>query len=161
MTSNQRTGVSDHLQAIPSGLLTAAFIGILAYAGTRYLQSPIADPLVMAMIAGVTVRTAMRRKTRWHRGFAAAPSVFIPVGIVFYGMKNMNFAGYTQVQSESLLLTGLVLLVYFGTILALGRLLGQKDRISYLTAAGSAICGASAIAITSPAVEADSDDISI
>ena len=44
-----------------------------------------------------------------------------------------------------LMLAALIVFVYFTTILILGRLLGQSDRISYLTAAGSAICGASAI----------------
>lgn len=155
------TNIRNRLQAIPSGLLMAMLIGMLAYAVTRWLRSPIADPLVMAMIVGVIVRTAVGNRTALHRGFALAPSVFIPIGIVFYGMKNLNFVRFAETQPRSLFLPGLVLMAYFVTILVLGRLLGQRDRIGYLAAAGSAICGASAIAITSPSIEADPDDISI
>ena len=53
------------------------------------------------------------------------------------------------------------MIVYIMLILYLGKKLSQQRKITYLTAAGSAICGASAIAIVAPAIDADSDDISI
>src|SRR3989339_229125 len=54
-----------------------------------------------------------------------------------------------------------IIFVYFMIILLLGKILKQKKQITYLTATGSAICGASAITITSRGVNADPDDISI
>ncbi len=149
------------LIAVGPGLSLAALIGLLAYGLATLLRTPVADPLVIAIVAGVIVRTAIGRQTRCHEGFAAAPLVCIPAGIMFYAVKNLDFVVYARMQPTSIVLAALVVLVYFATILLLGRLLGQKDRISYLTAAGSGICGASAIAIASPAVDADSDDISV
>jgi len=151
----------NRLRAIGPGLSLAAFIGVLAYGLTALLNSPVADPLVIAMVAGVIIRTAIGRQTKCHEGFSAAPLICIPAGITFYAVKNLNFVKYAQMEPASIVLAALVVLVYFATILLLGRLLGQKDRISYLTATGSGICGASAIAIASPAVDADSDDISV
>ncbi len=149
------------LRAKGPGLLLAAVIGALAYGSSRLLHSPIVDPLVLAMVAGVVFRTAVGRRTTFKAGFTAAPLVCIPIGITFYAVKNLNFAAYAEVRPTSMILAALIVFVYFATILILGRLLGQEDRITCLTAAGSAICGASAIAITSPAVDADSDDVSV
>ncbi len=151
----------NRLQAIGPGLSLAALIGVSTYGLTALLNSPVADPLVIAMAVGVIIRTAVGRQAKCHDGFAAAPLICIPAGITFYAVKNLNFVKYAQMPPASIVLAALVVLVYFATILLLGRLLGQKDRISYLTAAGSGICGASAIAIASPAVDADSDDISV
>jgi len=151
----------SRLSALSPSLSLVALIGGLAYGLAALLNSPVADPLVIAMVAGVIVRTAVGRRRTLHEGFAAAPLMCIPAGITFYAVKNLNFIRYAEMQPASMILAALIVLVYFVTILVLGRLLGQKDRISYLTAAGSGICGASAIAIASPAVDADSDDISI
>jgi uncharacterized integral membrane protein (TIGR00698 family) len=149
------------LRASGPGLLLAALLGAAAYGLTRIWDTPVLDPLVLALTAGVVLRTAIGRRTTFDTGFATAPLLCIPVGITFYAVKNLNFAAYSEVPASSMMLAALIVFVYFATVLILGRLLGQPNRISYLTAAGSAICGASAIAITSPAVDADSDDISV
>jgi len=143
------------------GLLVATLLGAAAYGLTWIWNTPVLDPLVLALAAGIVLRTAIGRHAAFDTGFATAPLLCIPIGITFYAVKNLNFAAYAEVPATSMMLAALIVFVYFTTILILGRLLGQPDRISYLTAAGSAICGASAIAITSPAVDADSDDISI
>jgi len=143
------------------GLAPAALIGISTYGLTRVMNVPVADPLVLAMLAGVFVRTVLGHRMAWKKGFAAAPALCIPVGIAFYAVKNLNFIEFAAIPKSSVMLAALIVLVYFAVIRALGRLLGQKQEITYLTATGSAICGASAIAITSPAVKADCDDISV
>lgn len=143
------------------GLSLAVLIGALVYGISVRLNSPVVDPLVLAMVAGVVLRTTVGRRAMFGAGFAAAPLVCIPVGIVFYSVKNLNFVTYSEVRPTSMLLAALIVFVYFATILILGRLLGQRDRVSYLTAVGSGICGASAITIASPAVDADSDDIAV
>jgi len=158
-----KMGVYDKawLRATGPGLLLAALIGALAYGSSAIWPSPVVDPLVLAMVGGVAFRTTVGRHTTLGVGFTAAPLVCIPIGITFYAIKNLNFTAYAEVRPTAMILAALIVFVYFATILILGRLLGQRDRISYLTATGSAICGASAIAIASPAVDADSDDISV
>ncbi len=143
------------------GLVLAGLLGGLAYGASVLLRRPLVDPLVVALVAGVFFRTVCRRCIKFGQGFQAAPLIFIPFGITFYAVKNLNFAAYAEMRPSAVILAALIVLVYFTTILVLGWLLKQQDRITYLTAAGSAICGASAIAITSPAVDADSDDISV
>lgn len=149
------------LRSTGPGLLLAALLGAAVYGLTWIWHTPVLDPLVLALTTGIVLRTAVGHHTIFDNGFTAAPLLCIPIGITFYAVKNLNFAAYAEVHPTSMMLAALIVFVYFATILILGRLLGQPDRINYLTAAGSAICGASAIAITSPAVDADSDDISV
>ena len=143
------------------GLLLAILIGVLGYGIRQITKTPVADPLLVAMIIGIMFRTIVGDKPILRTGFTMAPRIFIPIGIIFYAINNLNFVKFAQVKLSMIMLMVIIILVYFIVILIMGKFLRQKKEITFLTATGSAICGASAIAITSPAIEADPDDISI
>ncbi len=143
------------------GLLLAIMLGIVSYGLKVFAKSHIADPLVIALILGIIGRSVMGEQSKFQPGLKFAPSFFLPLGIIFYGAQNLNFAKIADVESNIIVLLIFVVLTYFIVILLLGTLLKQRKQITYLTAAGSAICGASAIAVTSPAVNAEPDDVSI
>lgn len=136
--------------------LGAAAIGIRKLSG-----SPIADPLLIALLLGIFSRTVLGMPARVSRGLALAPTVLLPAGIVFYAANNLNLVILMEIKNNILYTLALVMIVYFSVIMLLGRLLKQRKQITYLTATGSAVCGASAIAALSPAVEAEPDDVSI
>lgn len=143
------------------GLLLAVVIGLIAYGIKLITKSPLADPLLIALLMGIVIRSVIGDSKRLTPGFILAPAIFIPFGAILYGAINLNFINFVRVDVNFMALLAVVMLVYFGTIIGLGRLLAQRKQITYLTATGSAICGASAIAITSPAVRAEPDDVSI
>jgi uncharacterized integral membrane protein (TIGR00698 family) len=143
------------------GLLLAIVIGLVAYFIKTYTKSNLADPLLVAMIIGILLNSVLKGSKKWSSGFVLAPLIFIPIGIIFYAAKNLNFVKFSRVNLSMIILLLFVILTYIGVILFLGEVLKQKKKITYLTATGSAICGASAIAITSPVVNADPDDVSI
>ena len=94
-------------------------------------------------------------------GCKSAAMAFISLGVVFYGFTNLNFRTFTQVSADYIFLLVLVFLTYIISILLLSYWIGLKEKTGYLIAAGSAICGASAIAIASRAMDAEPDDISL
>jgi uncharacterized integral membrane protein (TIGR00698 family) len=143
------------------GLCISVFIGAAAYTASTMTHSPIADPLVAAMLLGIIVRSIIGENERFKLGFGYAVKIFLPIGIPLYAIKNLNFAEYAKMETKMLFVPALLILTYFVVIFVLGKILKQKKEVTYLTAAGSAICGASAIAITSPAVNAESDDVSV
>ncbi len=143
------------------GLLLTAIVGLFAYGVDYWTKSPFADPLLIAMVIGIVIRSLTGHKKRLSSGFVLAPLVFIPTGVIFYGAVNLNFIKFAKVDLSFIGLLVVIMLVYFGVILFLGKLLKQRKQITYLTATGSAICGASAIAITSSAVNAEPEDVSI
>ncbi len=145
--------------AVPVAL--ALSIGLGAYLLQIRLRAAIIDPLVLALLAGILVRSLFAGRSPFFASSFAACRLFIPFGIVFYAAENLNFIKLGQLSPGMLLLLIAVILAYFGGVFLLGRLLGQRLKITCLVATGSAICGASAIAITSPAVEAEPDDVSV
>lgn len=142
-------------------ILLSILIGVCGYGLTRLFPFGYSDPLIFALIIGIIVRTAIGDRGSLNYSASVATSLFIPIGIVFYAFKNLHAPTFVKVETGMIILLAVVVAVYFGGILLLGKLMGQRRQITYLTATGSAICGASAIAIVAPAVEAEPDDVSI
>jgi uncharacterized integral membrane protein (TIGR00698 family) len=136
-------------------------IGGCAWGISFVTSIPYADPLLIALVAGIVIRSFMGDRPGLTESASVATSLLIPFGIFFYGAHNLNFATLGQVEPQLLLVLIAVVAVYFATIILMGRLNGQRQQITYLTATGSAICGASAIAVVSPSVQAEPDDVSI
>ncbi len=143
------------------GLSISFLIGLTAYSINKFTKTAIADPLVIALVLGILVRIVLKDIEKLEISFEFSPKVFIPIGIIFYALNNLNFLKVARVDPNIFSFLGSIVFIYFAIILVLGIFLKQKDEITYLTATGSAICGASAIVITSPAIKADADDISI
>lgn len=143
------------------GLLLACFIGGIAYLIELIVGSPLVESLLIALVIGIIVRTVIGDNKKLTPGFTLAPLVFIPLGAMFYGAVNLNFVKFAKVDIRFIILLIIIMFVYFGVVFLLGKLLKQRKQITCLVATGSAICGASAIIITAPALEAEADDISI
>src|SRR3989339_523018 len=143
------------------GLLLAIIIGSLSYQLKSAIGSPLLDPLLIALIIGIIIRSIIGNNSRLIPGFNFASAIFIPIGVVFYGAISLDFIKFSKIDIKYSILLLAIIFVYFMIILLLGKILKQKKQITYLTATGSAICGASAITITSRGVNADPDDISI
>jgi uncharacterized integral membrane protein (TIGR00698 family) len=143
------------------GLILATLIGAGGYGIYVLVRSPLIDPLVVSLILGIIIRALFPDIGDLKNGLSLPTKIFIPVGLVFYSANNLNFIKFTGVHLNMIILLLLVVAIYFISIILTGRLLKQRRQITYLIANGSAICGASAIVITSPAVEAEPDDVSI
>lgn len=153
--------VKKTLKEAKPGLILAVIIGSAGYVFTKVMQSHLLEPLLVALLLGIIIRSVNKDKKKYEAGISLAPLIFIPVGILFYGLHNLNFAKLTEVSPASLTLLFAVMFVYITVILCLGKALKLKKQITYLSATGSAICGASAIAVVAPAIEAEPEDVSI
>ncbi len=122
----------------------------------------ILDPLVVALLLGMGVRSFLKLPEGFGSAVIRSARLLLPVGIPFYAYKNLNFVrGFSDSDFQSIMIIACVLLTYFLVIILLGRILGGDKRVCYLTAVGSAICGASAIAITAGAIKSRSNDVSV
>ena len=142
------------------GIVIACVIGLISVI-IKYLTAlSILDPLVVSLLLGIVIRSFINFDKRAVASLKLAPSLFIPVGVIFYGAVNLNFPKFAAVDSDYIFLLLIVVIVYIISVLVLSRFLGINEKIGYLIAVGSAICGASAIAITSKAIDAEPDDVS-
>jgi uncharacterized integral membrane protein (TIGR00698 family) len=114
------------------------------------------------MLVGIVLRACVTFSPSTIAGFSAAPHVFIPPGVVLYGAANLNFAVVSAVREANFIfLVLIVFIVYMCSALVLANVFGLREKVGYLIGAGSCICGASAIAITSKAIDADADEVSV
>lgn len=121
------------------------------------------DALVASVTFGMLVRTAIAKNERVllrvRPGIVLAQMLFIPIGIILYG-KNLELRAVTSTHPLVIAQTALVATLTMVAMVALGKLpwFKLRDRMLYLLGFGSAVCGASAIAITSPVAECEPDE---
>ncbi len=141
--------------------LIPAAIAVFAILLRKVTTAAILDPLFIALAIGILLRSGLRLNEESAKRIRLAPTILIPPGVILYGAVNLNFSKLTPLDPNYIFLIFIVFLVYTLSTLVLAKLFGLNERSGYLITTGSTICGASAIAITSRAIDADPDDISV
>jgi uncharacterized integral membrane protein (TIGR00698 family) len=119
---------------------------------TPFVSPPVA--LALGLILSFTIGNPFPGQTK------KITKILLQASVVLLGF-GMNLEAVVKAGKDGILFT---IATIFGT-LALGFLLGRflkvKDKTSSLISSGTAICGGSAIAAVAPAIDADSEDISV
>lgn len=142
------------------GVAMAVLIGIVAVFIREMGNTPILDPLFIALAIGIILRSFLKFSDNHIAGFKITPMLLIPMGVILYGAVNLDFIKITAVEPMIIFIIVFTFLGNAALIFFLSDLFGIKPKTACLITAGSAICGASAIAITSDAVDAEPDDVS-
>jgi uncharacterized integral membrane protein (TIGR00698 family) len=141
------------------GFLLAVILGIAASLIAKEIRG--LDPLVAAVALGMVASVAIGAKEKVYfkllPGIILAQSIFIPIGIALYG-KNLEIKVMLASSPWLFLQVAGITAFTFFAMYWLGKLFGFNERMRYLLGFGSAICGASAIAIASPVVECEPND---
>lgn len=148
------------IKALTPGFLLTVTLGVVAFFVSTMHET--LDALVVALLAGMLLRLAFGRQ-RWFVLVVAyakdLKDVLIPIGVLLYS-ATININRSLTLPGTAYVHTLISFIVLLGVALILGRLFRLPQKTSWLTAVGSAVCGASAIAITSSAVDAQDEDIS-
>ena len=141
------------------GLILVFVVGILAF--SLSLLPTALDALALAIVLGIAARILFGRAEPFLPGARVGIQIILPIGIMLYGL-NLDFSQIMVLDINTIILTLLCMLLFYIFIYWLNSLLWKlKPEISELIATGSAVCGASAIAVLFPAVESEPEDISI
>lgn len=128
--------------------------GVAAYT-ISVLYSPL-DALFLALILGIFVGTFFDES--YKRDIERYLSVILPIGITMYGanirLSSCVAAKYASVAMISAFTLGSMVYIISRKVFKL------NDKLSALISCGSAICGASAIAIVSPLVKPKKEEFS-
>lgn len=148
------------LKALAPGFLLTLVLAVVSYFVSTIHDA--LDALVVALIAGMLFRLLFGGQPWFALVVAYAKDlkdVLIPIGVLFYSATiNIN-KSLTLPMNAYIHMTVSVALLLIVALL-FGRLLGLPTKTNWLTAIGSAICGASAIAISATAIDAKDEDIS-
>lgn len=116
------------------------------------------EPLVLAILLGVAVRTVWTPGPRWTAGIAFCAGPLLEAGVALLG---------ATVSAQAIAAAGLPLLLavvvlVFAALAGgyfIGRAVGLTPRLSLLIAAGNAVCGNSAIVAVAPVIKAEAKDV--
>lgn len=138
------------------GLALSFIIAIVAFLLSSLNHA--LDALVISILFGIIVGNLIKDKEQMEAGINMSTKVFIPLGITLYGSQ-LSF--YTSVHPHDYLRVILTMALYFIIILWLSKKFALSRSTGLLLASGSAICGASAIVVLAPIIDARKEETSI
>lgn len=139
-----------------SGLMISIVIAAVSH--VLSLLNPIFDPLALGIIIGIIVSNLFEKRERLEAGADLAVKMSLPIGIALYGFR-LHFQE-TVPSNEITNVIAVFAALYLGSILV-ARLLGLNTNTMILISTGIAVCGASAIAVVSPAIKAKKNETSV
>jgi uncharacterized integral membrane protein (TIGR00698 family) len=158
---------TDRLLLVLPGTLVAIAVMLLSALLARYLgalaarllglqSSPISTFLV-AIVLGVLLGNTVRFPARWEIGFAFCLRKLLRAGIILMGIR-LSIVAVARIGLVSALVV--VVCIAFGMVLPvmLAKAFGVSSRLATLIAAGTSICGVSAIVATSPTIGASEEE---
>jgi len=87
-------------------------------------------------------------------------SILLQIGIVILG-GSISISSVVETTSHYFIWISLFVLVTFILGIYLGKLLGVNNKVSYLLASGTAICGGTAMAAIAPILKVKSEDLTV
>lgn len=141
-----------------AGVLVSAIVAAAAIAIAHESQSSMVSPLVTALVLGAAVRTAFGLRPTLTEGVKFSARHALRTGIVVMGLQ-LSVGQVLGIGSAGVLIVVVGLVLTFLLTLALGAALGVDARLTQLIAAGTSICGASAVVATNTVARAEEEDV--
>jgi len=130
--------------------VAAYFLGILV---------PVVGGPVLGITLGILVTSVWKMPSISRKGIKFTSKYILQLAVVLLGFQ-MNAASVIRVGQQSLIVICLTLTAAFLTAYLVGKLLHVNKKLATLVGVGTAICGGSAIAAASSAINAEDQDIS-
>ncbi len=140
-----------------AGILIALVIAVLAYSLGRLI--PVVGGPVFGITLGILTTSVWKLPAVAQKGIKFTSKYILQLAVVLLGF-DINAASVIRVGQQSLLVIFLTLSAAFLTAFFVGRLLQINKKLNILIGVGTAICGGSAIAAASSAINAEDQDIS-
>lgn len=140
------------------GILACAAIAGLA-TGLRMLPGVgTFSPMIIAIAIGIMVRNTVGTHPALVAGIGFSMRRLLRLAIILLGLQ-LTFAEVAETGLRGVAVILSCVALTFPFTLVVGRLLGADARLVRLIAAGTSICGASAVAAANAAVEAPDEDV--
>jgi uncharacterized integral membrane protein (TIGR00698 family) len=151
-------GVIAALVVMLAGFWLADRLGLAILAAQGLSGSSPVSGVPVAIVLGLLLRNVLPLPAALSPGLKFATTTLLRAGIVFVGIRlslfdvlKLGLAGLPVVLAA--IATGMVFVTWFN------RRLGLPPRLGTLVAAGTSICGVTAIVSTAPAIEADEREV--
>ena len=156
-------GNQDVLSIIP-GVILAVAVMLIALFLTKVLgdllpwdKNPL-SPILVAIVLGLAIRNTVSLHKRFDAGIGFGLKKLLRFGIILMGIRLSIFAvlkiGALAVGMVVICITAALVITMF-----IAKKVGISEKLGTLIAAGTSICGVSAIVATAPTIEAEEEEI--
>lgn len=138
--------------AVAGGIAGAALI-LRQVSGLAVLS-----PMIVAVVAGLVIGQIWRLPPTLAPGLALATRPVLRAGIILLGFQ-ITLGQIGALGAAAFAVSALTLLATFVAVRLVGRALGVAGPLTDLIAAGTAVCGASAVIATNPVARGSDEDV--
>lgn len=158
---------TDRILTVIPGAVTAVIVMLLSLAAAKYLgeffkaqlnlqKSPVST-FLLAIIFGMLARNIIKFPKVFEPGFKFCVAKLLRLGIIFLGIR-LSILVVAKIGLVAVIVV--VICITSGIVLAslFARAFKVSSRLGTLIAAGTAICGVSAIVATAPTIDAKEEE---
>lgn len=146
------------LRAIVPGLALTAAIAATAFALRLVPGIGVVSPMILAMLIGITLHNLAGTPSMAVPGIKFSVRRVLRFAIILLGLQ-LSVAQLIAVGGRGLCIIAASLLATFAVTSWIGHRLGVDRKLTQLIAAGSSICGASAVIATNAVTDAPDEDV--
>ncbi len=140
------------------GLLLAAGIAAFAFALRHLPGLSSFSPMIIAIVLGIAFHNLLGTPTTARPGVAFSMRKVLRFAIILLGLQ-LTASQVAEVGITGVAIIAATLVVTFAFTVWLGRLIGVDQKLAELIAAGTSICGASAVIATNTVTKAPDEDV--
>lgn len=143
---------------IVPGIVLVAMITCVAYSARNLSGLTLFSPMILAVVAGMIYSNVVGTPAHAKAGIAFSQKRLLRFAIVLLGFQ-LTLAQVAAIGVSGVGIVATTLGATFLFTVTLGRLIGVDRKLAQLIAAGTSICGASAIVATNIVTDARDEDV--
>jgi uncharacterized integral membrane protein (TIGR00698 family) len=157
-TTAGRRGPGAFIPGLVASLMVSAIAVVGGAIEERAFGRAVIEPLVLAILVGMAVRTVRGESAREEPGIRFVAKDLLELAVCLLGATMDVPRLFTSGPALAL---GIIAIVCTALVVgyAIGLAAGLSSRLAILVACGNAICGNSAIAAVAPVIGADREDV--
>jgi len=156
-STTQRWSGRNAREIVPGLFLTSMVAG--ASFAIRMLPGMTTfSPLILSMVIGIVYHIIVGTATWAKQGVTFSLRRLLRVAIILLGLQ-LTSSQVIEIGSRGLGIIAATVLATFTFTVCIGKFLGVEPKLAQLIAAGTSICGASAIFATNTVTKADDEDV--
>ncbi|MBZ9756444.1 YeiH family protein [Mesorhizobium sp. ESP6-5] len=143
---------------IVPGIVLVAMITAVAFSARNVSGFALFSPMILAVVAGMVYSNVLGTPVHAKAGIAFSQKRLLRFAIVLLGFQ-LTLGQVVSIGAGGVGIVALTLGATFVFTITLGRLIGVDAKLTQLIAAGTSICGASAIVATNIVTDARDEDV--
>lgn len=159
---NEPVGASSAWRAafakIAPGVALTTAVASTAFLAHKVPGLSALSPLILAIVLGAATHNIFGTPAWAKAGVTFALRPILRLGIILLGLQ-LTAAQVVEVGANGLAIIAATLIATFAFTTWLGRMMGVERKLTQLIAAGTSICGASAVIATNTVTEGSDEDV--